>query len=873
MPIFPGLLSRRRFIGAVGVGASASAVATVRSKLPISGENRHFRSDWQRQVDRVWVGPEYWANPLQDWAIQQGHLVTTYIRPDCNIHLLTHQLSCRRGEFECKVTLGPVGGNYRGSAGFLLGVQGPLQEFRNNLMNHAGGIGAGMTAEGRLFINDVTMPVSLPDAGITLKLQAIPQARDYRLTLTAYPQDSDKAIESLSVTAISADQLQGNVALATNFTERSTAKNKEFHKFDNRKAYHFENDPQAYERAYGLYWFSEWELAGSKLEHHQEQTFGPILFSQYTLSRGILKLTAQMPPIGQGDNQHVELQVLTRNKWHTVTDAVVDKDALCARFRVKNWNEHENTRYRLSYLMQYTDGSRQPYYWEGTVQKDPVDKTRVSVADISCNTHEAFPNAHYAYNVARLQPDLIAFVGDQFYESSGGYAITTSPPDRSILDFLRRWYMHGWTWRELTRDVPSVCLPDDHDVLQGNIWGMGGRVGKQKKGAFDNDDESGYEMPARWVNVVHRVHSSHHPDPYDSKPSIDGMHNYYGELLYGGISFAILADRMYKSGPREFAPPTKNLRADHVTDPQFDPATADTKGAKLLGDKQLEFIKKWAADWKGADLKAVISQTIFTSMATTHGPERTRLVADYDSNGWPQTPRNAALREIRKAFAFHIAGDQHLPALVQYGIDEHRDCVFGFAGPAVNVGYPRWFEPEQKGKDPVNELLSYTGDFSDNFGNDMTVVAYANGAVKPRNNSPLTHMQDKASGIGMVTFDKQAATVTVDCWPYLADPKTDKQFAGWPVTLNVTDNYNPRHSLELPTIIVAGIRKPVVQIIAEDNNEVVYTLRLSSRKFPPQVFKPGNYSILVTEPETGKEKKLTGIRAAQSSDEVITIQL
>ena len=36
-------------------------------------------------------------------------------------------------------------------------------------------------------------------------------------------------------------------------------------------------------------------------------------------------------------------------------------------------------------------------------------------------------------------------------------------------------------------------------------------------------------------------------------------------------------------------------------------------------------------------MKAVISQTIFTAMATTHGGERMRLVADYDTNGWPQS--------------------------------------------------------------------------------------------------------------------------------------------------------------------------------------------------------------------------------------------
>ena len=96
-------------------------------------------------------------------------------------------------------------------------------------------------------------------------------------------------------------------------------------------------------------------------------------------------------------------------------------------------------------------------------------------------------------------------------------------------------------------------------------------------------------------------------------------------------------------------------------------------GVELLGPKQEQFLRDLAADWRGADMKAVISQTIFTALPTTHGNERMILRADYDTNAWPQTPRNRAVREMRKAFAFHIAGDQHIPSVVQYGIDAHRD--------------------------------------------------------------------------------------------------------------------------------------------------------------------------------------------------------
>jgi hypothetical protein len=138
---------------------------------------------------------------------------------------------------------------------------------------------------------------------------------------------------------------------------------------------------------------------------------------------------------------------------------------------------------------------------------------------------------------------------------------------------------------------------------------------------------------------------------------------------------------------------------------------------------------------------------------------------------------------LRKAKAFHIAGDQHLPALVQYGMDKPRDAVYAFAGPAINVGYPRWWEPKEAGQNRQPGAPENTGDFRDHFGNWMTVVAVANGAITPRA-GVLEQMTDKASGLGLVTFDKKNRRIKIDCWPYPGDISA-KQFPGWPVTVDV----------------------------------------------------------------------------------------
>jgi hypothetical protein len=491
----------------------------------------------------------------------------------------------------------------------------------------------------------------------------------------------------------------------------------------------------------------------------------------------------------------------------------------------------------------------------------------LTVADVSCNIHAAFPNARYVANMAKLDPDLIAFTGDQFYESTGGYGVQRAPLDKAMLDYLRKWYIHGWTWRELTRDRPSVSLPDDHDVYQGNLWGEGG------EGRKTTQEAGGYDMPAEWVNVVYRTQTAHHPDAYEPTPGKRGTLNWYGRLTYGRVSFAVIADRQYKSGPEGKIPPTDTPRGDHVKRPDFDPKTSDVPGLELLGRNQEQFLREWAADWRGADMKAVISQTIFTAMATTHGGPEGVLRADHDANGWPQTARNRALREIRKAFAFHLAGDQHLPAVVHYGVETHRDAGVAFAGPAVNVGYPRWWEPAaaQWTKPQGDDL---TGDFTDHFGHPLTVLAVRNGAKQPRQGDVMQFLDDKASGLGLVRFDKRRRSITIECWPFLADvTKKGTQFPGWPVTISQLDNYGRKPLAHLPTLKVAGVKNPVVQVTEESTGELIYSLRPGGSSFRPHVFAAGKYTVKVGDPESGRWKELTGLEAVADNRAKLGVKL
>ena len=615
------------------------------------------------------------------------------------------------------------------------------------------------------------------------------------------------------------------------------------------------------------FWFADWRISGTKVDAHDDRAFGPILFSQYTLSLGVMKLTAQMPPLGAQDSQDVRLQVKKRASWSTIGESKIHSDARTATFRIANWDDTNDVAFRLAYNLINKDGRSQEHFWDGVIRRDPVDKPVITVADISCNTHQAFPNAEFVQKMAKLDPDLLAFTGDQFYESSGGYSVIRTPVDKAIIDYLRKWYLHGWTWRELTRNRSSVSIPDDHDVYQGNLWGESGA------GRKTTQEAGGYDMAPEWVNVVYRTQTAHHPDPDDPLPAARGTIQYYGPMTYGRVSFAILADRQYKSGPEGKAPKTDTQRGDHVMDPAFDPKTADVAGVELLGPKQEQFLRDWAADWHGADMKAVISQTIFTALPTTHGNERMILRADYDTNAWPQIA--AQSRRARDAQGLCVS-HRRRPAHPVSGAVRRR-CASRRSGCVRRTGHQRGLPAMVRASDG-NVAAAEEREPDRRFHRQLRTPAHGARSQERRGQAASGRREAAARRqglrVGCRGFDKKNRRVTIDCWPYLADVAAkDTQMPGWPVTIDIVQTHARNAAAHLPTLRVSGITNPVVQIVDEESGEIVYTLRIAGPSWRPHVFAPGTYTIRVTDPDTGRERVMKGVVAGPGGPETLDVRL
>jgi hypothetical protein len=566
-----------------------------------------------------------------------------------------------------------------------------------------------------------------------------------------------------------------------------------------------------------------------------------ICFALYTVQNNIMKLTAQLYPLKSGEERIVRLEINQQGKWKQIAQTQVIERGWTATFRVENWDSTKNIEYRVAH------GTSA--YYTGTIRKDPVDKDVIVVAAFTGNSiypgHGGnIPKTDIVENIKKLKPDLLFFSGDQVYDHTRHYAY---------------WLKFGRDFGEIIRNIPTVTIPDDHDVGQGNLWGQGGRLSHTRAG-----DDGGYAAPLEYVKEVERAQTSHLPDPYDPTPVRRGIGVYYTALTVGRISFAIIEDRKFKTGPASVLPDRgwRPNRPDHVTVPGYDPKALDVPEARLLGQRQLKFLRHWAADWHDCDIKAVLSQTAFCGGAHLHGTRDNRLLVDLDCNGWPQTGRNKALTEIRKAFAIMICGDQHLGTIIHHGINYWNDAGYSFCVPSIANLYLRWWSPLEPGKNREPGIPEYLGEFLDGLDNKITMLAVANPDPE-ENHDKLT---TRAAGFGVIKFNKKTREITMECWPRNVDITApgSEQYPGWPRKIRQTDNYARKVVAYLPKIEVEGMTNPVVQLIDESNGEIAYTIRINGTSISPKVFKIEKYTVKIGQQGTDRMKILTGVQPLEA---------
>jgi len=444
-------------------------------------QKTEFLANFDNTHDRIWVGKDFWSVPLEDWKVENGALQCIGDVPQSRVNLLTRVLSPGAGNFETSVKISvKEEGDVPGSAGLLVGLYDEEDPDVRAACYFGKGVNAGVSLQGFAFLNDER--AELPEDFDFSEVKITVSGNNNRLKMKVTGKNG-KSPEELSVNV---EGIQGLIAVASNIILGGNEKpgNSRFS-------------------------FDDLKLSGSKVIAQPENAFGPVLWTMHTLSKGTVKMMALLPPVGENDNQQVSLQLNENGNWKTVATEQIEPNSRTAVFKMENWDAAKDVEYRVEYIEKGKDGAEMSDYYEGTIRKDPVDRP-LKFGGLTCQYHYGFPYTPLVQNLTKLNPDILYFSGDQIYEGNGGYPIKREPADVSILSYLGKYYMFGWAFGDLMRNVPTICTPDDHDVFHGNLWGEGGIA---KPGGIASDDTRGFVQSVEMVNVVNQTQCGQLPDP------------------------------------------------------------------------------------------------------------------------------------------------------------------------------------------------------------------------------------------------------------------------------------------------------------------------------------------------------------------------
>ena len=177
-----------------------------------------------------------------------------------------------------------------------------------------------------------------------------------------------------------------------------------------------------------------------------------VAFAIYTVDNEVLKLSAQLFPLYPDEDKVVRLEFKKEGEWHQAASASVYDLGWSAHFRIENWDDTQDVPYRVLH------GEKASF--EGLVRRNPVEKDEIVVGSLSCNSrHDHGDRQSIVDNLIKLDPDLLFFAGDQTYNHK---------------EHTAGWLEFGMQFRDVMKDRPTITIPDDHDVGQGNLWGQGG---------------------------------------------------------------------------------------------------------------------------------------------------------------------------------------------------------------------------------------------------------------------------------------------------------------------------------------------------------------------------------------------------------------
>ena len=281
-------------------------------------------ANWLITPDQTWIGRDWWANRLQDWAVQDGRLIWSGVgatqaaadRP----HWISRSIDPANGPVSLSVDVGPaLAGSVSPAtafAGFLIGTGGDHVDYRLSALAHHlpapdGGLLAIVDGDGRVAFRRFDQPFggkALWSINTPVGLDSLPLLADQRRTGKGFVGKSPRTcrlqldVKNDMVNVRAVDGQGEVISSATAVVDDSML-------LDGAVALVSSGGASRKGPGFG---FSHLYGSGAGLTHHPDRAWGPVLNTLYTVDAGTLKLTAQFGPMGSG---HVGGARSSERRW------------------------------------------------------------------------------------------------------------------------------------------------------------------------------------------------------------------------------------------------------------------------------------------------------------------------------------------------------------------------------------------------------------------------------------------------------------------------------------------------------------------------------------------------------------------------------
>lgn len=795
-----------------------------------------FESNWHVQNNRQWIGPEYFAENINNWEINKGKL--TCLNKEnalAELHILPVLFKNDSGNVSIRMKVNvtatqasPGSQLYAGikiwnqptgqkTSGFIFGINNKKQLFIAN--NEPSQLLAHATLKNLPDTGLLTLKINI-DASNTVQLQYHQTSVSYNL-----PESAGKYCSIICVSN-------------NNHTPVS---------------------------------FSGLLINGSKTQIDNSRNFGPIISTLNGVNINKRKMAVHFAPVSPQDPDTfiIEFKEPDSIVWRTQKQVKIDKNKWYNIISLDFLNPGKQYQYRIIYQLPYKKDIQKKYFYQGLLPSALNNTDTVQFITLAGNAYPETTSELISGNqlnnkfnkaLNNLKPAAILFTGN----FTGEYHIN-GHKNYTVNDFRNSWLKFCYNYQLALKNNFSILIPGTKEYLQKKIWGEG-RIQEntyptdsvfpeqyENKSYQWHQQQGGFMASATYINYMENMYTAHLPYTPETDSNLAGIQSISGAVTISGIDFALLESFKFKTAPANTI--NKVEIYNGIPWKRWTPTSLlNNTEAQIIGSHQLTYTNKWAEHWGNCYFKVAIMHAPFYQLATypdslyyfTEYPYTSTinippqestdiLLKDLSSNGWPGHARDNIVQTLSKANIFSISGNSNIGSVVKYGISYNASGGVNFNTPYVSEanGY-RWC-PKKTGHDkPAN---NYHGDYLDGFRNRISVWQIE-----------ASHDTSFLKRFGLVSFNKSNGTISSICYLYTPGGiKNSMQH-----TISASDNGNTRARYNLPPLVFnnAPANNYVVTIKNNANNKINAVFRAFTDSIPLKVAEKTLYTIMVKNTET-----------------------